>query len=185
MAPIEKQFDTRVGPSLGQEAVDAGRVSMIVAFLLISVIMIVRYRAAGVLAGFAILLNLAFLFAILALFNATLTLPGIAGITLTLGMAVDANVIIFERIREELRDGHIPAIAVRVGYEKAWSAIADGNITTILTAAVLYHFGTGPVRGFAVTLGIGVACSMFSAIVITRLVFEFIIAKRNPQALSI
>lgn len=185
VAPIEKQFDTRVGPSLGKEAIDAGRISMIVAFLLISVIIIARYRASGVLATFAIMSNLAFLFAILALFNATLTLPGIAGITLTLGMAVDANVIIFERIREELRDGHVPAIAVRVGYEKAWSAIADGNITTILTAAVLYHFGTGPVRGFAVTLGIGVACSMFSAIVITRLVFEFIIAKRNPQALSI
>lgn len=185
VAPIEKQFDTRVGPSLGKEAIDAGRISMIVAFALISIVMVVRYRLSGVLADLAMLANLAFLFSILALFQATLTLPGIAGITLTLGMAVDANVIIFERIREELRDGRTPASAVRLGYEKAWSAIADGNITTILTAAVLYHFGTGPVRGFAVTLGIGVACSMFSAIVITRLVFEFIIAKRNPQALSI
>ena len=185
VAPIEKQFDTRVGPSLGKEAVDAGRISMIVAFALISVVMIVRYRWSGLLADFAMLANLAFLFSILALFKATLTLPGIAGITLTLGMAVDANVIIFERIREELRDGRTPASAVRVGYEKAWSAIADGNLTTILTAAVLYHFGTGPVRGFAVTLGIGVACSMFSAIVITRLFFEFVIAKRDPKALSI
>lgn len=185
VAPIEKQFDTRVGPSLGAEAVKAGKLSMIVAFAFVSLIMILRYRASGMLANMAMVLNLIFLFAILALFQATVTLPGIAGITLTLGFAVDANVIIFERIREELRAGRSPREAVTLGYEKAFSAIADSNITTVLTAAILYHFGTGPIRGFAITLGIGVACSMFSAIVITRLFYEFILTKRNPKTLSI
>lgn len=185
VAPIEKQFDTRVGPSLGAEAVKAGKRSMIVAFAFVSLIMILRYRASGMLANMAMVLNLIFLFAILALFQATVTLPGIAGITLTLGFAVDANVIIFERIREELRAGRSPREAVTLGYEKAFSAIADSNITTVLTAAILYHFGTGPIRGFAITLGIGVACSMFSAIVITRLFYEFILTKRNPKTLSI
>lgn len=185
VAPIEKQFDTRVGPSLGAEAVQAGKLSMIVAFAFVSLIMILRYRASGMLANMAMVLNLIFLFAILALFQATVTLPGIAGITLTLGFAVDANVIIFERIREELRAGRSPREAVTLGYEKAFSAIADSNITTVLTAAILYHFGTGPIRGFAITLGIGVACSMFSAIVITRLFYEFILTKRNPKTLSI
>ena len=185
VAPIEKQFDTRVGPSLGAEAVKAGKLSMIVAFAFVSLIIILRYRASGMLANMAMVLNLIFLFAILALFQATVTLPGIAGITLTLGFAVDANVIIFERIREELRAGRSPREAVTLGYEKAFSAIADSNITTVLTAAILYHFGTGPIRGFAITLGIGVACSMFSAIVITRLFYEFILTKRNPKTLSI
>jgi len=185
VAPIEKQFDTRVGPSLGAEAVKAGKLSMIVAFAFVALIMILRYRASGMLANMAMVLNLIFLFAILALFQATVTLPGIAGITLTLGFAVDANVIIFERIREELRAGRSPREAVTLGYEKAFSAIADSNITTVLTAAILYHFGTGPIRGFAITLGIGVACSMFSAIVITRLFYEFILTKRNPKTLSI
>lgn len=185
VAPIEKQFDTRVGPSLGAEAVQAGRDSMIVAFFLVAVCVVIRYRASGMLANLALALNLLFLFAILALFQATLTLPGIAGITLMISFAVDANVIIFERIREELRDGRSPREAITLGYEKGFSAIADSNITTVLTAAVLYQFGTGPIRGFAITLGLGVICSMFTAIVMTRLVYELILAKRNPQTLSI
>lgn len=184
-APIEKQFDTRIGPSLGREAVTAGRNSMMVAFLLVAVMMLARYRASGMLANLAMALNLMFLFAILAAFKATLTLPGIAGITLTLGMAVDANVIIFERIREEISNGRTPRSAVELGYEKAFSAIFDGNITTALTGIVLYQFGSGPVRGFALTLMIGIICSMFSAIVITRLVFELVLAKRDVKTLSI
>lgn len=185
VAPIEKQFDTRIGPSLGEEAVRAGTLSMVVAFVLVGLCMVFRYRASGMLANFALVLNMVFLMAILALFQATITLPGIAGMTLTLAFAVDANVIIFERIRDELREGRTAREAVTLGYEKAFSAIADSNITTVLTAAILYHFGTGPIRGFAITLGIGVMCSMFSAIVITRLVFELLLTKRNPQTLSI
>lgn len=185
VAPIEKQFDSRVGPTLGQEAVQKGQLSLIVAFILVSLVIFWRYHLSGVLATTAMALNLVFLFAILALFNATLTLPGIAGLILTLGMAVDANVIIYERIREELRENRTPETAIRLGYEKAWSAILDGNLTTLLTAAVLYHFGTGPVRGFAVTLGIGIVCSMYTAIVLTRLVFELVLTKRQPNSISI
>jgi len=160
-----------VGPSLGKEAVSAGLWSFIIAFSLVLVYMIFYYNRAGFIADMALLTNIFFLFGVLASFGAVLTLPGIAGIVLTLGMAVDANVIIYERIKEEIRAGKGIRLAIDDGYKNAYSAIIDGNVTTLLTAIVLYVFGSGPVQGFATTLIIGILSSLFSAIFISRLVF--------------
>lgn len=184
-APIQKEFETRIGPSLGREAVRSGVTALVVGYFLVSLMMVYRYRASGLLAVGAMAINLVFTLAVLAYFNATMTLPGIAGLTLSLAMAVDANVIIYERIREELRDGRSAAAAVEMGYDKAFSAIFDANITTILVGIVLYQFGSGPVRGFALTLMIGVIISMYTAIVMTKLVYELFIQKRNIKTLSI
>lgn len=147
--------------------------------------MIIYYKLSGFIADIALIINLFLLLAALAFFHATLTLPGIAGIILTVGMAVDANVLIFERIREELKTGKTVRAAIDAGYERAFWTIFDANITTFLTALVLYQFGTGPVRGFAVTLSIGIIASMFTAIVFTHLVYDLAIGKRSVSKLSV
>ena len=171
-APARILEENVVGPSLGQEAINSGLWSFIIAFVLVLIYMLFFYNKAGIAADTALLVNIFFMFGVLASFGTVLTLPGIAGIVLTLGMAVDSNVIIFERIKEELRAGKALRTAIDDGYKAAYSAILDGNITTFLTAFVLFEFGTGPVQGFATTLMIGIATSLFTSIFISRLVFE-------------
>lgn len=166
-----------VGPSLGKEAINSGLISFIIAFVLVLLYMALYYNKAGMVANVALLANVFFLFGVLASLGAVLTLPGIAGIVLTMGMAVDANVIIYERIREEIRAGKGIRLAVHDGYHHAYSAIIDGNLTTIITGIVLYVFGSGPVQGFATTLIIGIITSLFSAIFISRLVFDWMLNK--------
>ncbi len=184
-APVEILEQRIVGPSLGQDSIDKGIRSIIVGTILVIAFMILYYRYSGVIAVTALLLNIILIFGALAAFKATLTLPGIAGIVLTIGMAVDANVLIFERIREELRLGKSPRAAVKAGYEKALSTIIDANVTTLIAAVVLFQFGTGPVRGFAVTLSIGIICSMFTAIFVTRIIFDYFIWYRRIGRISI
>ncbi len=184
-APVQKQFETRVGPSLGRDSVRAGGLSLAIGFAAVFLFMLVYYRASGAVADLALLLNLFFMMAVLTGFEATLTLPGIAGIVLTVGMAVDANVIIFERVREELRLGKTPRSAIDAGYSKAWSAIFDANVTTFIAGIVLYNYGSGPVRGFAVTLMVGILSSMFTAIFVSRIVFDFFANRRRLERLSI
>ena len=167
-----------VGPSLGKEAVNAGLWSFVIAFILVLLYMLFYYNRAGGIADIALITNIFFLFGVLASFGAVLTLPGIAGIVLTLGMAVDANVIIFERIKEEIRAGKGMRLAIADGYKNAYSAIIDGNVTTLLTGIVLYVFGSGPVQGFATTLIIGILSSLFSAIFISRLIFTWALNKK-------
>ena len=176
-APAQIIEEAIVGPSLGQESIQSGLISFIIAFILVLIYMQLYYNKAGLVANIALLSNIFFLIGVLASLGAVLTLPGIAGIVLTMGMAVDANVIIFERIREELRAGKGIKLAVRDGYKNAYSAIIDGNVTTIITGIVLYMFGSGPVQGFATTLIIGILTSLFSAIFISRLVFEWALNK--------
>lgn len=170
-APARIIQEEVVGPSLGKESIDYGLISFIIAFILVLIYMALYYNRAGLVANIALLCNLFFLFGVLASLGAVLTLPGIAGIVLTMGMAVDANVIIYERIREELRAGKGLKLAVADGYKNAYSAIIDGNVTTILTGIILYIFGSGPIQGFATTLIIGILTSLFSAIFISRLIF--------------
>lgn len=177
-APLRQLYSSQVGPTLGKDSIQAGKVSITVGFILVICFMILYYRTRGVVANIALLLNLLFISAGLALFGATLTLPGIAGIVLTVGMAVDANVLIFERMKEEERTRTVREAFV-AGYEKAWSAILDANVTTGIAAIVLYQFGTGPIKGFAVTLGLGIISSMYTAIVVTRLIFEYLHSKEQ------
>ena len=166
-----------VGPTLGKESIRAGLLSFLLAFVLVLIYMFLYYSRAGLVADVALFTNIFFIMGVLASLGAVLTLPGIAGLVLTLGMAVDANVLIFERIREELRAGKGSRVAVDEGYKNAYSAIIDGNVTTLITAIILYIFGSGPVQGFATTLGIGILSSLFTAIFITRLIFERRLAK--------
>jgi len=184
-APIEIIEERTVGPSLGQENIRQGINSVVVGFSLVLAFMLVYYRTFGIAANIALTLNLVMTVALLSLLQATLTLPGIAGIVLTVGMAVDANVLIYERIREELRNGNSPHASIVAGYDKAFSSIADSNITTLIAALVLYGFGTGPVKGFAVTLSLGIVCSMFTAITVTRGLINLIYGGRRIKALSI
>jgi len=184
-APIEIIEERTIGPSLGQENIQQGFDSVVIGFLLVLVFMLVYYRVFGIAANVALTLNLVLIVALLSLLQATLTLPGIAGIVLTVGMAVDANVLIYERIREELRNGNSPHASIHAGYEKAFSTIADANITTLIAALVLFSFGTGPIKGFAVTLSLGIICSMFTAIVVTRGIINLIYSGRRIQALAI
>ncbi len=181
-APLRKQYDSQVGPTLGADSVQAGKMSMIIGFVLVIIFMGIYYKFAGLVADVALFLNVVFVLAGLTAFGATLTLPGIAGIVLTVGMAVDANVLIFERIREELRLGKSVRAAIDAGYEKAFTAIFDANITTGIAAIVLYQFGSGPIRGFAVTLGIGILCSMYTALVVTRLIFDRVYDGEGEQS---
>jgi preprotein translocase subunit SecD len=184
--PIVIVEERTIGPSLGQDNIEKGRLAVIVGFLLVVLYMAVYYRIFGLVANLALFANLILIVALLSLVQAALTLPGIAGIVLTVGMAVDANVLIFERIREELRNGNSPQASIRAGYEKAFSTIADANITTLIAAIVLFAYGTGPIRGFAVTLSIGILTSMFTAIVGTRVVVNLTYGRRkNLQRLSI
>jgi len=179
-APLRLLYSTQVGPTLGSESIESGKTSIMIGFLLVVIFMVLYYQRRGVVANVALILNLLFILAGLALFGATLTLPGIAGIVLTVGMAVDANVLIFERMKEEERKRSARE-AFTAGYEKAWSAILDANITTGIAAVVLYQFGTGPIKGFAVTLGLGIISSMYTAIVVTRLIFEYLHNKELPE----
>ena len=158
---------------------------MLIGFALVLVFMAVYYKVFGLVANVALALNLVLIVALLSLLQATLTLPGIAGIVLTVGMAVDANVLIFERIREEIRNGNSPQASIHAGYEKAFSTIADANITTLIAALVLFSFGTGPIKGFAVTLSLGIICSMFTAIMVTRGLVNLIYGGRRLEKLKI
>jgi SecD/SecF fusion protein len=184
-APARIIQEAIVGPSLGQEAISAGLNSFLIAFLLVLLYMIIYYsRKAGVVADIALVVNLFFIMGVLASLGATLTLPGIAGIVLTIGMSVDANVLIFERIREELKAGKGLRLAVSDGYKNAYSAIIDANVTTLLTGIILYIFGTGPIQGFATTLIIGILTSLFSAIFITRLIFLWFLDRNKPLSFA-
>lgn len=174
-APIKIVEERTVGPSLGQDSINKGIKATIIGGLLVILAMIFYYRFAGCVATVALLLNIVLLLAAMALLRGTLTLPGIAGIALTVGMAVDANVLIYERIREEMRLGKTPGAALAAGYSRAFLTIMDSNVTTIIAALVLLQFGTGPIKGFAITLSIGIAASMFTAIVVTRFIFDFVL----------
>ena len=184
-APVKILENRTVGPSLGQDSIDRGIKSIWVGAALVVVAMLIYYQLSGLVAVAALVLNLLFISAMLSLFGATLTLPGLAGIVLTVGMAVDANVLIFERIREEIRLGRAPKLALDSGYSKAFLTIIDANLTTLLAALVLFQFGTGPVRGFAVTLSIGIVASLFTAIFVSRVIFDFFLKGRDIKRLSI
>jgi preprotein translocase subunit SecD len=179
-APVNILEERSVGPSLGQESIDKGMMAALIGGLMVVVFMSIYYRRAGLIAAFEIILDVFLILAGLAAFGATLTLPGIAGIILTLGMAVDANVLIYERIREELRHGESVAAAINNGFSRATQTIIDSNVTTIIAAVILYQFGTGPVRGFAVTLTLGILASMFTAIFVSRIFFDSWLARRQP-----
>ncbi len=184
-APIYFVEERTVGPSLGQQNIDLGVTSVQIGFALVLVLMLVFYRAFGVVANVALALNLMLLVAAMSMLSATLTLPGIAGIVLTVGMAVDANVLIFSRIKEELKNGMPPQSAINAGYERAFSTIFDANITTLLVAVILFAVGTGPVKGFAVTLSLGIITSMFTAIMVTRALVNLYYGNRPIKKLSI
>jgi len=184
-APIEIVEERTIGPSLGADNIEQGFNSVVIGLILVMIFMAVYYRVFGLVADLALMTNLVLIVAVLSMLQATLTLPGIAGIVLTVGMAVDANVLIFERIREEIRNGNTPQASIHAGYEKALSTITDANITTLIAAAVLFSFGTGPIKGFAVTLFIGILTSMFTAIIGTRSVINFIYGGKRLSKLSI
>jgi len=174
-APVKIIEETTVGPSLGKESVEKGIKAGLAGIVIVMLFMIVYYKTAGVIADLALLMNVLLLWALMALIGATLTLPGIAGFILTIGMAVDANVIIFERIREELRKGRNLFPAVEAGFARAWGTILDANVTTLIAAAVLFQFGTGPIKGFAVTLSLGILTSMFTAVFVTKVLLDLLV----------
>jgi preprotein translocase subunit SecD len=184
-APVEIVEERTVGPSLGKDNIERGLTSVIAGFAVVLVFMAVYYRVFGIVANLALTINLVLIVSILSMLQATLTLPGIAGIVLTVGMAVDANVLIFERIREEIRNGNSPQSSIYFGYEKAFSTIFDANVTTLLVALVLFGFGTGPIKGFAVTLSIGILTSMFTAIMGTRSLINLIYGNKRVKKLAI
>ncbi|MTJ05691.1 MAG: protein translocase subunit SecD [Sediminimonas qiaohouensis] len=185
--PAELTFleERTIGPELGADSIEAGKIACIVAFIAVLVFMVLSYGTFGLFANAALLLNVGLIFGLLSLIGATLTLPGIAGIVLTIGMAVDANVLVFERIREEARTAKGPSRAIELGYEKALSAILDANITTFITAVILFAMGSGPVRGFAITLGLGILTSVFTAIFVTRLIMVIWFERRRPKKLEV
>ena len=184
-APVEIIEERTVGPSLGKDNIEKGFLSVVIGFCLVLVFMAIYYKGFGLIANIALTANLVIIIAVLSLLQATLTLPGIAGIVLTVGMAVDANVLIFERIREEIRNGNSPQASIHAGYEKAFSTITDANVTTLLAAIVLFTLGTGPVKGFAITLSIGILTSMFTAIVGTRAIVNLLYGNKEIKKLPI
>ncbi len=184
-APVKILEERTVGPSLGADSIKKGLFSMMVGGLLVVIFMLIYYKGSGLIADLALFLNILLIAAGLAGFQATLTLPGIAGIILTIGMAVDANVLIYERIREELRFGRTPRAAVDAGYDRATLTILDANVTTLIAALVLFQFGTGPVKGFAVTLSLGVIASLFTSLILSRLIFDYFLINRRIKSLSI
>ncbi|MEM9971058.1 MAG: protein translocase subunit SecD [Pseudomonadota bacterium] len=184
-AEIEFVQESTVSPALGQDSIDAGRIACLVAFGAVLVFMALSYGTFGIFANIALLLNVGMMFGALSLIGATLTLPGIAGIVLTIGMAVDANVLVFERIREELKTAKGPSRAIELGYEKALSAITDANFTTFMTALILFALGSGPVKGFAVTLMIGIVTSVFTAIFVTRLIVIMWFERKRPRTIEV
>ena len=174
-----------IGPELGQDSIDAGRIACIVAFIAVLVFMGLSYGLFGVFANIALIINVGLIFGLLSAIGATLTLPGIAGIVLTIGMAVDANVLVFERIREELKSAKGPARAIELGYERAFSAIIDANVTTFIAAVILFVMGSGPVRGFSITLGLGILTSVFTAIWVTRLIISIYMGRVRPKSIEV
>ncbi|MYE36480.1 MAG: protein translocase subunit SecD, partial [Rhodobacteraceae bacterium] len=185
--PAEMIFleERTVGPDLGQDSIDAGKIACIIALVAVMIFMALSYGLFGIFANIALTINLFLIFGVLSVLGATLTLPGIAGIVLTIGMAVDANVLVFERIREELKSSRGSSRAIELGYEKALSAIIDANLTTLIVAIILFTLGSGPVRGFSVTLGIGIITSVFTAIFVTRLMVVFWFSKYRPKELKV
>jgi preprotein translocase subunit SecD len=184
-APVRMLQNVTVGPSLGQDSIEAGKKAGLIGSLLVIVFMVVYYRLSGLIANFALVMNIVLLIGAMASLEATLTMPGIAGIILAVGMAVDSNVLMFERMREELRAGKTPRSAVDSGYHKAFWTIFDSHVTTLITSAVLFQFGTGPIKGFAVTLSLGVAINLFTALVGTKTVFDMVNQRREVRSLSI
>jgi len=184
-APLKILEERTVGPALGADSVAAGKIACIIAFIAVMVFMVLSYGLFGLAADIALLINLFLIMGALSILQATLTLPGIAGIVLTIGMAVDANVLVFERIREEVRTGKTPFAAMEAGYQKALGTILDANITTLIAAVILFAMGSGPIKGFAVTLGIGIITSVFTAVVVTRLMLVFWLRRTRPAALPI
>jgi SecD/SecF fusion protein len=184
-APVRIIEERTVGPSLGLDSIIKGSRSAIYGLMVVALFMVVYYRVGGILADLALILNVLLIMAVMAYFNATLTLPGIAGIILTIGMAVDANVLIFERMREELKRGKTIRATIEQGYGNAFSAILDSNVTTFIAGVVLYTFGTGPIKGFALTLMIGIVASMFTAIVVTRVIFDYAVSNWSIKELKI
>jgi protein-export membrane protein SecD len=184
-APLTIIEERTVGPGLGQDSIEKGELAAYVGSIMVIVFMLVTYRLFGVFANIAVAINVAMIFGVLSLLNATLTLPGIAGIVLTVGIAVDSNVLIYERIREELRGGRNAISAIDAGFKRALSTILDSNITTFIAAAVLFYIGTGPVRGFAVTLGIGIITTVFTAFTLTRLIVASWVRWKRPQSVPI
>jgi len=184
-APVSIIEERTVGPSLGRDSIRNGELSFLVGAAAVLIFMAVYYSGAGILADFGLTLNILLLVCVMAALEATLTLPGIAGIVLTLGMSVDANVLINERMREELRGGKSPREAVKLGYERAWSAVRDSNISTFAAGLILFEFGTGPVKGFAVTLCVGILTGLFSCIVVTRAWYDYLISQRRLSSISV
>lgn len=184
-APVRIVEERTVGPSLGKDSVASGVRAGIVGSILVVLFMLIYYRGSGIVALIALALNIFFLFAGLAALRGTLTLPGIAGIVLTIGMSVDANILIFERIREELRAGKTVRQALDNGFDRAWRTILDAQLTTLISALVLFKFGTGPIKGFAITLGIGIIANLYTAVFVARMIFDAILARRSARTLSI
>ncbi len=184
-APVKMLQNVTVGPSLGTDSIEAGKRAAVVGTILVIFFMIFYYKLSGVIADFALALNIVLLLGAMASLNATLTMPGIAGIILAIGMAVDSNVLMFERMRDELKAGKTPRAAVDSGYDKAFWTIFDSHVTTLITAAVLFQFGTGPIKGFAVTLSLGVAINLFTALVGTKSIFDLINSRKEVRKLSI
>ena len=179
-APMYIVEERTIGPSLGADNIEKGKISVIIGLILVLFFMVYYYRVFGLFANSALIINILLIVSIMSLIpGATLTLPGIAGIVLTVGMAVDANVLIFERVKEEIRNGSTPLASIELGYKKAFSTIADANITTLIASIILFIFGTGPIKGFAVTLSIGVICSMFTAIIVTRILADITYEKNS------
>ncbi|HEX6838555.1 MAG TPA: protein translocase subunit SecD, partial [Polyangia bacterium] len=184
-APLKRTHEMQVGPTLGKDAVDKAKFSMIVGSLVVIFFMLIYYRVSGLIADIAMVLNIVYQLAILAALGATLTLPGIAGVVLTVGMAVDANIIIYERIREELRAGKSARGAVEAGFGRAFWTVFDAHVTALVAGIVLYSYGTGPIRGFAVTLMIGIAANLFTSVWLSRSMFDFLVNRRQAATLSI
>jgi len=184
-APLRVIEERTVGPDLGSDSIEAGAIACMIAYGLIAVLMIVGYGLFGLVANLALILNVAFTLAIMAAIGATLTLPGIAGIVLGLAMAVDANVLIYERMREEISNGRSPFPAVDQAFQRAYVTIFDSNLTTLIASVILYALGSGPVRGFGVTLSIGIICSMFTSVTVTRLAISSWLQWRRPKVLPI
>ncbi|MDH4038539.1 MAG: protein translocase subunit SecD [Candidatus Krumholzibacteria bacterium] len=184
-APVSIVEERTVGPSLGRDSIESGKKAAMAGFVLVIIFMIVYYKLSGALASFAMILAMVMILAVMATLRATLTMPGIAGLILTIGMAVDANVLILERVREELRRGKTVRSAIDAGYDKAFSTILDANVTTLITAFVLWQFGTGPIKGFATTLSVGILSSMFTALIVTHVVYDIITSRRHLERLSV
>jgi preprotein translocase subunit SecD len=185
-APLQWQSETRVGPTLGRDAVSKAQFAMSIGSLAVVLFMLIYYRKSGFIADVAMVLNILYMVAILAGFEATLTLPGIAGLVLTVGMAVDANIIIYERIRDELRAGKSPRAAVDAGFNRAFWTVFDAHVTNFVAGVVLYSYGSGPVRGFAVTLLVGIVTNLFTSVWVSRGMFSIIVNRKKPaQVLSI